>query len=107
MKSSILFVIIFLFALSSGQAKVANSKPHEYLIGITASCGEKQLQDYFASYKVKDLKKISDNIYLIKLETDPNFDDIKAKSVGCIRYIEPNYVYKANKNNKNKKKKVK
>jgi len=71
--------------------------PGEYLVTVKEGVREKYINTLFASNKVVAVKKIHDNLYLVKIEDDPGpskiYEDyLKDEN---IEKIQPNYKYEA------------
>jgi len=70
--------------------------PGEYLVSVQKGGDEALIRKVFASYSVRDVQSVSDNLFLLKLDRDPGPEEIqrKAEESDRIRSVQPNYVYR-------------
>ena len=70
--------------------------PGEYLVSVQKGGDEALIRKVFASYSVRDVQPVSDNLFLVKIDQDPGPEEIKRKAEESdrIRGVQPNYVYR-------------
>ena len=70
--------------------------PGEYLVSVQKGGDDALLRNVFATYSVRDVQPVSDNLFLLKIDQDPGPDEIKRKAGESdrIRAVQPNYVYR-------------
>lgn len=70
--------------------------PGEYLVSVQKSGNEASIRKVFAQYSVRAVQKVSDNLFLLKIEKDPGPDVVKRKGERSnrIRSVQPNFVYR-------------
>ncbi|GAB4348917.1 MAG: hypothetical protein Kow006_10010 [Gammaproteobacteria bacterium] len=69
----------------------------EYLIGLTDEAAEERAKSRFAPYGIGEWRRVSEGIYLLRLERDPGIEALQRTAGGTdrVRYIEPNRLYRA------------
>ena len=70
--------------------------PGEYLVSVQKGGDNALIRNVFATYSVRDVQPVSDNLFLLKIDQDPGPDEIKRKAGESdrIRAVQPNYVYR-------------
>ena len=53
--------------------------PGEYLVSVQKGGDEALIRRVFASYSVRDVRPVSDNLFLLKIDQDPGPEAIKRK----------------------------
>ena len=76
----------------------------EYIITVKEGTTEEFLIKYFSSLEVSNVKKIHDNIFLIKLGIDPGPEKIRSDYLDNERIIDiqPNYEYQLERSKRKK-----
>lgn len=70
--------------------------PGEYLVTVRSGTPEQRIRDLYADYSVVDLRRLHDDVFLLRLAKDPGPEAARALglSSGAVTDVQPNYVYR-------------
>lgn len=71
--------------------------PGEYVVTADKGGNVAFLREYFAEYTVLEIDQFGENLYRVKLKTDPGLEELKKKGAKTdrIKDIQPNFIYRS------------
>lgn len=70
--------------------------PGEYLVTVRSGTDERRIRDLYADYSVVGLRRVRDDLFLVRLAKDPGLEAVSARgrSSSDVTAVQPNYVYR-------------
>ncbi len=68
----------------------------EYIVTLRAEASEALLRDLYGTYGIREITRLGENRFLIKLTHDPGLDVIlrKGSESGKVKAAQPNFIYR-------------
>ncbi|HEY8370453.1 MAG TPA: hypothetical protein VIM86_14175 [Thermodesulfobacteriota bacterium] len=70
--------------------------PGEYLVTVRAGTDERRIRDLFAEYQVAGLRRVRDDVFLLRIAKDPGPEAVRARGLSSpdVTAVQPNYAYR-------------